>query len=116
MAQPSRVSPELVLPTPKGKAVATPLASIQSGQQEERQEQHHGAIQPREFGSKRPALEANYTASTAKPPLRTGKVALNFRLDPETHQRLRAASYGTDISIQQICETAVRKYLDHLKY
>lgn len=48
----------------------------------------------------------------ALPPLREGKVALNFRLDPELHQRLRAAAHRADTSIQRIVEEAVRRHLD----
>lgn len=65
-----------------------------------------------------PSTQAVIAASTpaaaipAGPPVRAGKVALNFRLDPELHQKLRAASYRTDVSIQMIVETAVRQYLD----
>ena len=48
------------------------------------------------------------------PPLRAGKVSLNFRLDPELHLRLRYAAQRTDTSIQRIVEEAVRPHLDSM--
>ncbi len=50
----------------------------------------------------------------ALPPLREGKVSLNFRLDPELHQRLRYTAQRTDTSIQKIVEEAVRLHLDRM--
>ena len=95
--QPSRVTPELVLPTPKGKAQATKVGA----EQETRQE----AMQASTVLSREDAVVEG-------PPLRQGKVSLNFRLDPVLHQRLRSVSHRTDVSIQLIVETAVRHYLD----
>lgn len=82
--QPSRVTPELVQPTAKGRAVAQPAA-----------------------GDDRDDI----SSLEAGPPLRQGKVSLNFRLDPVMHQQLRSLSHRTDISIQHHVETAVRRYL-----
>lgn len=48
----------------------------------------------------------------ALPPLREGKVSLNFRLDSELHQRLRYAAQRTDTSIQCIVKEAVRHHFD----
>ncbi len=90
MAQPGRVTGDLV-GTPKGKAQAVP--------QEHEEERVQATIAP--------SMEERPGA-----PLRQGKVALNFRLDPEMHRQLRNASHLTDTSIQQIVETAVRRYLD----
>ena len=91
--QPSRVTSELVLPTPKGSAKPQPVSDRDT---------------PAALAA--PALGEE--GRDPGPPLRQGKVSLNFRLDPMLHQRLRAVSHRTDVSIQQHVETAVRRYLD----
>jgi predicted HicB family RNase H-like nuclease len=77
-----------------GDLVGTPKGSAQAAPQDTREESMQATIAPYQG-----------------PPLRQGKVALNFRLDPELHQQLRIASHKTDVSIQMIVETAVRRYL-----
>ncbi len=125
--QPSRVSPELVLATRKGQArpvVVTAEQAESHAIEEELNEgvrpatktlDKRGVDEASKHGTMAPSHQANpVPPMPSGPPLRQGKVALNFRLHPEMHQQLRRASYNTGTSIQQIVETAVRELLQRM--
>jgi hypothetical protein len=107
--QPSRVSADLVLSTPKGKAKATPVAheGLGDGEVTRLVDTTQATMAPTPV-----ATRTEEPAARARQP----KIALNFRADPELHQRLRNLAFHTDTPIQQIVETSVLRYLASVGY